>query len=75
MLLVLSEEEEAVGIEAFVEVRGVALSRMRFLFMLKSNVPFSSTSISAPWWTEGNRKIFKQFAVAAEPCRAFKGSF
>lgn len=65
MLLVLNGEEEGVGIEVLEEVRGAALSRIRFFFRLKSNVPFSSTSISAPWYTIGNRKTFKQFAVIA----------
>lgn len=75
MLLALNGEVEGVGMEVLEEVRGAALSRIRFFFMLKSNVPFSSTSISAPWCTTGNRKTFKQFAVIALPCGAFKGSF
>ena len=56
MLLVLNGEEEGVGIQVLEEVRGTALSRIRFFFMLKSNVPFSSTSISAPWYTQEREK-------------------
>lgn len=65
MLLVLNGEEEGVGMVVLEEVRGADLSRIRVFFMLKSNVPFSSTSISAPWYTTGNRKTFKQFEIIA----------
>lgn len=55
MLLVLKGEEEGVGSAVLEDVRGITLSWLRFFFMLKSKVPFSSTSISAPWHATGNR--------------------
>lgn len=44
----MNGDEDGVVIVVGEEVGGIDLSWIRFFFMLKSNVPFSSTSISAP---------------------------